>query len=420
MSAKEKGQEERGLLLLLFPPRSSRCCIFFLRLCICSVVASEALAALKALTVNEDVCKEIDAKGGVAAITRALARQLAFPYVPTTSKQHQQGTGDAAAAPAAKKSRKPLEPVAEGGEGGEGADQDPGDDDEGQDDEPTATPAVAAAEPASSSSSSASTTSSTSAAPVDPAAAAASARRGRMLRGGLAVLRALAGSDTVKKRMCDPELPLYHGGVDTLRKEFAAAAAATAGASSAGAGSAGGVVEEGLLEDLEGSGGAGSRTLALSAARSPLHLSLAAIRIFSSASSFAGDLAAAGSIEQALHTIGNLCLRLSEHADLVVAEGGMALIARAMRVHPAAQGVQRASCLAIRNIVVRSKERAAAAFDAGLEALLKAAYARHPFCRDVVYAALRDMGCDYAETTRGQAQAARAMRAIAAGDISVK
>ena len=64
--------------------------------------------------------------------------------------------------------------------------------------------------------------------------------------------------------------------------------------------------------------------------------------------------------------------------------------------------------------------RVAAAFDAGLEAALQAAYAAHPTARDVAYAALRDMGVDYAETERGREQALRAARAIAAGDIAVK
>jgi hypothetical protein len=42
-------------------------------------------------------------------------------------------------------------------------------------------------------------------------------------------------------------------------------------------------------------------------------------------------------------------------------------------------------------------------------------------CRsDVAYACLRDMGVSYAETTLGRAQAERAERALAAGDITVQ
>jgi hypothetical protein len=45
---------------------------------------------------------------------------------------------------------------------------------------------------------------------------------------------------------------------------------------------------------------------------------------------------------------------------------------------------------------------------------------RAPIARDVAYAALRDLGVSYAETTIGREQAERAARAIAANDISVK
>jgi hypothetical protein len=57
---------------------------------------------------------------------------------------------------------------------------------------------------------------------------------------------------------------------------------------------------------------------------------------------------------------------------------------------------------------------------AGFEQLLQDAYVRHLGCRDVAFACLRDMGVSYAETDVGREQAARAARAIAAGDISVK
>lgn len=183
-----------------------------------------------------------------------------------------------------------------------------------------------------------------------------------MLRSGLALLRALAGSETVRRGMCNV------------------------------------------------AAGAGPNTMSVA---------LAALESFA-APSLAGDAPAAAVCEQAAATIGNLCLRMGEHAELAVARGALPLLAAAMRAHAASAGMQRAACLAVRNMVVRSKDRAAAAFAAGLEATLQAAYARHPTTRDVVYSALRDMGCEYAETTRGQEQAARAARAIAAGDISVK
>lgn len=143
----------------------------------------------------------------------------------------------------------------------------------------------------------------------------------------------------------------------------------------------------------------------------PLSLLLQALDTFKGAPSV---------LEQVVATIGSLCLRLPDHAALIHARGAMQVLSAAMRRHPGHLGLQRALCLALRNIFTRSKERMAAAADEGFEALFQAAYMRHPACRDVAYACLRDMGCTYAETEIGRAQADRAARAIAAGDISVQ
>jgi len=120
-------------------------------------------------------------------------------------------------------------------------------------------------------------------------------------------------------------------------------------------------------------------------------------------------------LEQAAAAISNLCLRLTDNATRAAAGGAIPLLATAMRKHPHQPGLARAGCLAIRNLVVKSPERIALAFDEGFEALVQEAYKRHPFARDVAYAALRDMGVPYAETATGRAQAERATRAIAAG-----
>lgn len=321
---------------------------------------------MRCLTVNEDVCREIDRRGGVALISQALSDLLAEPYVPSPAAPA--AAPHAAAAPVR---RKGLPSVPEGAEGADAdAAADAAEEGEGEaSSAPTAPtePGAVAAAPAP--------------APVAPdaAARAASARCARMVRNGLAVLRTVAGSDAVKKRMCE--------------------SAAHAAGAHAGSGSA-------------GSAAAGAPTV------SPLHLALAAMDKFS-APGCAGDPLAAGVTEQAAAAVGNLCLRLGEHADMVVACGGLAAVAKGMRTHAASLGVQRACCLAIRNVVVRSKARAAAAVEEGLEGLLTEAYKRHPHARDVVYAAMRDMGLHY-DTDIGKEQAARAERAIAAGDISVK
>lgn len=125
-------------------------------------------------------------------------------------------------------------------------------------------------------------------------------------------------------------------------------------------------------------------------------------------------------LEQAIAAIGNLCLRLPSNAERVFARGGLQLLARAMARHPGYGPIQRSTCLTLRNIISRSQERVQAAFDEGFENLLQVAYVRHPTCRDVSYACLRDMGCSYAETTIGRAQADRAARAIAANNIRVQ
>jgi armadillo repeat-containing protein 6 len=125
-------------------------------------------------------------------------------------------------------------------------------------------------------------------------------------------------------------------------------------------------------------------------------------------------------LDQIIAVLGNLCLRLPDNCARVHTRGGLALIARAMRTHPGHLGLQRSACLALRNIIVKEPARAAAAFDEGFEGLLQQTYMRHPSARDVSYACLRDMGVDYAETVIGRAQAERAARAIAVGDIRVK
>lgn len=124
--------------------------------------------------------------------------------------------------------------------------------------------------------------------------------------------------------------------------------------------------------------------------------------------------------ETAIGCLGNLALRPEGNKQAIFAGGGLGLIATSLRLHPSSPGLARAACLAVRNIVVRSPERVQSAFDEGLEPLLQEAYTRHPACRDVAYACMRDMGCSYAETGTGRAQAERAARALAAGDITVQ
>ena len=120
-------------------------------------------------------------------------------------------------------------------------------------------------------------------------------------------------------------------------------------------------------------------------------------------------------LEQAAALVGNVVLRLPANADAVGGWDGVRLLCRAMRTDPRASGLQRASALALRNLVARSPARATAALDEGAEALLLLAYGAHPAtCGDVAYAALRDLGCAV-ESSIGREQAERVAAAGGGG-----
>jgi hypothetical protein len=123
-------------------------------------------------------------------------------------------------------------------------------------------------------------------------------------------------------------------------------------------------------------------------------------------------------VEQVVGTLCNVCLRLPDNCARAVERGALPLLVRAARTHAGHAQLQRAVCLALRNVVVKSRARAQAALDEGFEGLLQQTYMRHPSARDVAYACLRDLGTDV-ETHIGQAQAERAARAIAAGSVYV-
>jgi hypothetical protein len=123
-------------------------------------------------------------------------------------------------------------------------------------------------------------------------------------------------------------------------------------------------------------------------------------------------------IEQVVGVMSNICLRLPENSQRIVDRGGLPLLTRAMRTHMGHATLLRAVCLALRNIASKNKSLAQAALDEGFEALLQQCYMRHTSTRDVAYACLRDLGTDV-ETSIGQAQAERAARAISLGTVYV-
>ena len=146
----------------------------------------------------------------------------------------------------------------------------------------------------------------------------------------------------------------------------------------------------------------------------------AAIACVAACARLPADPATSAAAAEAASALAAMTLRAPGTAAAAANAGALTALAAVMRSHSASARVQRAAAMATRNLVVRSPARADAAREAGIESALQTAYAMHPTARDVVYAALRDMGCDYAITERGAEQAARAARAIAAGDISVK
>lgn len=319
-------------------------------------------SALRSVTVNDEVCRQVDAAGGIDTITSALAQHTSERIVVTSAALGLTGastqgliTGAEAAAVFGG-----LGAISEEGSVGEAADPTVVGEGSIADGGSITGGGSLAGDPlevvsAAGSAGSAAGAAGVVAAALSAAASAAASgtetsvqRRIRMLRCGLAVLRTLANSDPNKVKMGEGRtLPL-------------------------------------LLQVLE-----------TAADVPPL-------------------------LDQAIAALANLCLRLPANAVRVYDAGALPLIARAMRRHPGYMPLQRSCCLALRNIIARAPERIQASFDEGFEGLLQGAYVRHVTCRDVAYASLRDMGCAYAETSIGRAQADRAARAIASNNIRVE
>ena len=55
--------------------------------------------------------------------------------------------------------------------------------------------------------------------------------------------------------------------------------------------------------------------------------------------------------------------------------------------------LQSAGCLAIRNLIARTREFCPAFLEQGAEAVLRQAQSRYPQCNDAAKAGLRDLGC---------------------------
>jgi hypothetical protein len=251
-----------------------------------SAVAAEVLSAVKAVTVNDEICREIERLGGVETVVACLAPHVEGGILlPTAEAPAPPGVAAGAALSAA----------------GAGSDTPAAADAAGSSTPtPVATPTAVTVDgvPVGAPAAAAAAAGATSAAGVGASGSPVvdpMVRRERMVRCGMAVLRAVANSDALKVRMC--------------------ADAAT-----------------------------------------PMKLMLAAM----------GTCAASAPVmDQTIAALGNLALRLPDNAARMVGAGVLPAIAAAMRAHGGHSGVQRSACLAVRNMVVRSKDRVAAAFEAG-------------------------------------------------------
>ncbi|KAL8602261.1 hypothetical protein ACOMHN_022774 [Nucella lapillus] len=97
--------------------------------------------------------------------------------------------------------------------------------------------------------------------------------------------------------------------------------------------------------------------------------------------------------EGAAGVIAALNLRNPAHCHKVMECQGHEALVQAMKIHPKESAVQKQACMALRNLVGRTREHCAAILEMGAEWLLNEAGRRHKDCGDEVKAALRDLGC---------------------------
>lgn len=103
--------------------------------------------------------------------------------------------------------------------------------------------------------------------------------------------------------------------------------------------------------------------------------------------------------DQALAVLATVCLRHPMNVELVMDYNGAHFVVDAMKRHAASAPVQKQGCLALRNMGVRNPELRPRILEQDAEAAVRAARHAHPRqCRDLAFAALRDLGLDYSDT----------------------
>lgn len=99
-------------------------------------------------------------------------------------------------------------------------------------------------------------------------------------------------------------------------------------------------------------------------------------------------------LQEIMSLISVLSLRSPENAARAIEAGAGELAIQAMQNFPAAQQLQRNSCLMIRNLVVRNPENRTIMLNSGVEKCIRKAKQTHASCKEAATDALRDLGLD--------------------------
>lgn len=99
-------------------------------------------------------------------------------------------------------------------------------------------------------------------------------------------------------------------------------------------------------------------------------------------------------LQEVMSLISVLSLRSPENAARAIEAGTGDLAIQAMEKFPAAQQMQRNSCLMIRNLVARNPENRTILLSNGIEKYIRKAKQSHESCKEAATDALRDLGLD--------------------------
>lgn len=102
-------------------------------------------------------------------------------------------------------------------------------------------------------------------------------------------------------------------------------------------------------------------------------------------------------VEQVLGALNVLALRMPGNCQRIAEIDLIPELLSGMRAFPTHPGVQRNAIMAMRNMVSdwKTKNLCALMLEGGAEELINAAQQQHPMCKEVAFAALRDLGCKY-------------------------